>query len=108
RVRDDDDADVASLDPRVSRPPELALSRSHHLAHLRVPGDDRDGGVDLRLADAGRHVLPGDLDRVRVTERDLMRLRERLEPWPVVERDALVQREPRERAVHRAGVEARA
>ena len=43
--------------------------------------------------------------RVRVVERDRMLARERLEPWPVVERNALVQREPRERAVHRAGVE---
>ena len=70
-----------------------------------MPGDDRNRRVDLRLANAGRHVLAGDRDPARVAERDRMSLRERLERRPVVERDALVQREPRERAVHRAGVE---
>ena len=53
-VRHDDDADVAPLDHRVALSAELALPLAHHLAHLRMPGDDRDGRVDLGLADRAR------------------------------------------------------
>ena len=43
----DDGADVAALDHDVALVPELALALAHDLAHLGMPGDDRDEPVDL-------------------------------------------------------------
>ena len=50
----DDRADVAALDHGVALRGELALALAHHLAHLRVPRDDRHHPVDARLADRAR------------------------------------------------------
>ena len=47
----DDRADVAALDHGVALAAELALALAHHLAHLRVPRDDR--------APSGRSAPPG-------------------------------------------------
>ena len=69
-VRRHDDADVPSLDHRVALLAEGALALAHHLAHLRVPRDDRDGGVDHRLADLRRDVVPGDRDAAARAELD--------------------------------------
>ena len=86
RVRDDDDADVAPLDHGVAGAAELPLAPAHDLAHLGMAGDDRDGGVDLGLADAGRDVLARDRDRC-----------------PVAERDGIAARAPRARAPSSSG-----
>ena len=104
-VRRHDLADVAALDHGVALLGELALALAHDLAHLRVPRDDRDGGVDLGRADLGRHVVAPDEDAASLAELDRMLAREVDERGNVVELDPVVQRQPGEGAVHRAGVE---
>ena len=47
----DDRADVAALDHDVPLAAELALPVAHHVAHGRMPRDDRDHPVDPGLAD---------------------------------------------------------
>ena len=59
----DDDSDVTTLDHRVAEPAELPLTLTHHRPHLLVAGDDRDGGIDLGLADLGGHVVAADRNR---------------------------------------------
>jgi hypothetical protein len=84
---------------------ELALTVAHHLAHLVVAGDDRHDSVDLRLADRRGDVGVVDEDAPCLVEDDRMPARQLAERRAVAERQRLTQREPREGAVHRAGVE---
>ena len=84
----DDGADVAALDHDVALAAELALPLAHHLAHLRVPRDDRHHPVDARLADRGGHVGAGDEDAAAVVEGDRVLARERAERRLVAERRA--------------------
>ena len=106
RVGRDDGADVASLDDDVAVVTELALALAHDLAHLRMARDDRHHPVDLRAADRGGDVGAGDEDAAVVLEGDRV-LAARAAPRrsPSERSNARLQREPRERAVHRAGVE---
>src|SRR5205823_4961960 len=76
-----------------------------HLAHLWMSRDDRHHAVDLRAADRRRDVDAVDEDALLVLERDRLLARERAEALAVGEVEAALEREPRERAVHRAGVE---
>ena len=105
RLGHDDDADVATFDHGVTGAAELALAPAHDLADLGVPCHDRHRSVDLRLADPPRDVLARDLDVPRRAERHGIGVRERLERRTVVEGHSFVEREPRQRAVHRPGVE---
>ena len=104
-LRRDDRADVAALDHDVALRPERALALSHHLAHVVVAGDDRDELVDVRLADRGGDVAAVDEDAALLVEPDRVLGRERGELAGEVERDAAAPRQPRQRAVHRPGVE---
>ena len=104
-VRRDHRADVASLDHDVPLRAELALPHAHHLAHLRMPRDDGHHAVDLRAADCGRDVDAVDGHALLVLERHGVRARELPELPAVGEVEAALDREPCERAVHRAGVE---
>ena len=56
RSRGDDGADVAALDHRIALLAQLALALPHHLAHLGMPGHDRDEPVDLGPADRSGDV----------------------------------------------------
>ena len=105
RVGRDDGADVASLDDDVALVTELALALAHHLAHRRVARDDRHHPVDLRAADRRGDVGAGDEDAAVALEGDRVLARELAEAVAVGEVEGALQREPRERAVHRAGVE---
>src|SRR5207248_8972684 len=105
RVRRDGGADVAALDDGVPPDRELPLALPHHAAHLRMARDDGDDAVDARAADRRGDVRRGDEDAAVLVELDGTRLREPPEPLRLVERDPLADREPRERAVHRARVD---
>ena len=105
RARRDDRPDVAPLDHDVAVLAELALPLAHHLAHLRVARDRRDDLVDARLADLDRHVAAVDQDVLLVLEADRMLAGERAEALRVVEVGCALEREPGQRAVHRARVE---
>ena len=87
-MRRHDLADVAALDHGVALLGELALALAHHLAHLLVARDDRDGGVDLGRADLGRHVVAADEDAAPLAELDRMLAREVDERRHVAEVDA--------------------
>src|SRR5206468_12202294 len=66
RVRADDGADVPAFDDGVAELGQLALPLAHHLAHLRVAGDDGNHAVDARLANRRGHVAAGDQDAPRL------------------------------------------
>ena len=104
-LRCHDRADVTPFDDDVALAPERALALSHHLAHLRVPRDDRDELVDVRLADRRRDVAAVDEDAAVLVEADRMLGRERSQLVGQVERDAAAPRQPGQRAVHRPRVE---
>ncbi len=70
-----------------------------------MPRDDGNHPVDLRLADRRGHVGAVDPHAIVVVEPHGLLLRELRERVGVAELEAALHREPRERAVHRAGVE---
>ena len=104
-LRRDDGADVAALDHDVALLAELPLPLAHHLAHRRVPRDDRDHPVDPRVADRRRDVGAGDPHAAVLVERDRLLPRQLGQQLGLAERNAPLHREPRQRAIHRAGVE---
>ena len=85
--------------------PDRALARDEHLAHARLPRDGGGGRVDLRRADRA----PPRRGHRRGRRRRRRRTR-RAPPTAAtasssVEIDPVVQRLPRDRAIHRAGVD---
>src|SRR6476469_3674308 len=104
-LRGDHGADVAALDHDVAIVGELLLARAHHLAHVLVARDDRDEAVDVGLANRGGDVRVGDPDAPLLVEADRRLGRELAELVAVAERHPALAREPRQRPVHRAGVE---
>ncbi len=105
RVRADDGADVATFDDRVAELGQFALALTHDRAHLRVPGDDGHEPVDPRLTDRGRDIGASDRDATGFVEVDLVLAGKLAELVALRERDPFLHRKPRERAVHRPGVE---
>ena len=67
--------------------------------------DDRNHPVDAGLADRGRDVGAADPDPVALGEEDGLLPRQLRQPLRVAEVEPALHREPRERSVHRAGVE---
>src|SRR5215218_6576558 len=104
-LRRDHGADVAALDHDIAFVRELALALPHHRAHGRVPRDHRHEAVDIGPADRGGDVGLADRDAAALVEADGIVGRELAQLLAVRERDAALAREPRERPVHRAGVE---
>jgi hypothetical protein len=67
--------------------------------------DDGNHAVDLRATDRSRDVGAGDEDALLVLEGDGVLAREPPETFAVGKVERLLERKPRERAIHRAGVE---
>jgi len=67
--------------------------------------DDRHEPIDAGLPDRGGHVGARDRDAARLIEVDPVLAGQAAEPLALAERDALPHRQPRERAIHRPGVE---
>ena len=103
--RRDDAPDVAPFDDAVAELRERALALAHHLAYLGVASDRGDEAVDLGVADRGGDVLTVDPDEAVRVERHRVLARERGERGSVVQSDTVARCQPRERAVHRTGVE---
>src|SRR5205814_998895 len=78
---------------------------AHHGPHLLVPGDDGHEPVDPRVADRGGDVAAGNPHAPFVLEGDRVLTRELAELRLLVERQVVLHREPRQRAVHRPRVE---
>src|SRR5207244_9201414 len=72
---------------------------------LRVARNDGDEAVDVRLADRRGDIGVGDPDAPLRVEGDRVLVRELTEAVALRERHAAADREPGQRAVHRAGVE---
>ncbi len=70
-----------------------------------MAGDDRHLAVDAGLPDRRRDVRAGNPDAPALVERDRIRGSELAERLAVAERQAALQREPRDRPVHRTRVE---
>jgi cytidylate kinase len=81
------------------------LPLAHHLAHLVVPRDDRHHAVDPRLANRRGDVGAVDEDTAGVVEGARALARQLSERRRVAERQSLLHREPRQRAVHRPRIE---
>ena len=70
-----------------------------------MPRDDRHHPVDLRATDRGSDVGSGDEDTTVGLEGDGILACEPAEALSVGEVERALEREPRDRAVHRAGIE---
>jgi hypothetical protein len=103
-VRADDGADVAALDDGIAMGAELALALPHHLPDLGVARDRGDDAVDPGLPDLLRHILASDEDAVALEGHSLAECKV-AQRRAILERDALVERELRQRPVHGARVE---
>src|SRR5207244_1440946 len=79
--------------------------RAHDRAHGLVARDDGDHPVDVGLADRGGHVGARDPHPALLIEGDRVLVRELAKARAVGERQAALQREPGERAVHRTRVQ---
>src|SRR5215211_2928438 len=101
----DDGADVAALDHRVAEVRELPLPAAHDDAHFRVPRDDRDEAVDLRLADRVGDVMPRDRHRPVLVQVDWVVVGELTESKPLLEIEGTVDCEPGDGPVHGARVQ---
>ena len=112
RVGHDDVADVAPHHHDLSAQADRALLRAHHLAHRRVARRQRHLPLDLRAAQLPSDILPVDQDGVlpavggcRRQHQDLQFAGQRGQRRSVARIDPALDGSPRQRAVHRAGVE---
>src|SRR5436190_2010055 len=84
---------------------ELALPRAHDAPNGLLAGDDRDHSVDVGLPDRGGHVGARDPDTSLLVDLDRVLVGKLAQARAVRERQAALDRKPRKRAVHRAGIE---